>query len=67
VGGAGAIGACAMALAAASSKLAQTNQALIITFLPGEALREDFLRAAAPFSRTPTKLYHPHHPCPRTR
>jgi hypothetical protein len=43
------------------------NNALIIALLPAVALREDFPLAAAPSSRIPTKLHHPHHPGPETR
>src|SRR5664279_1161269 len=65
-GGAGAAGACATALAAARNRLAHMNNALNIISLPGATVREDFLRAAAPSSRIPTKQHHPHHPCPKT-
>jgi hypothetical protein len=41
--------------------------ALIIALLPAAALREEFPDAAAPSSRIPTKLHHPHHPGPETR
>src|SRR6202035_5943746 len=65
--GAGAVDTCATPLAAARDRLAQRNNALIIALHPAVALREDFPLAAAPSSRTPTKLHHPHRPRPRTR
>jgi hypothetical protein len=41
--------------------------ALIIVLYPAAAQREEFPVAAAPSSRIPTKLHHPHHPGPKTR
>jgi hypothetical protein len=41
--------------------------ALIIALHPAAALREEFPVAAAPSSRIPTKLHHPHRPGPETR
>jgi hypothetical protein len=46
----------------------KTNKnALLIDWHPAAAARGDYSRAAAPFSKIPTKRYPRHHPNPETR